>query len=251
MPVYGTIAAKFNDDGVTALYQAIVTIMNERTRCGWESSLPPVDRKTPSSKTVIIPPERVQYLAEIADTVDRYHAWSREQADAAERLWQLDGALASLGDDEADAKETLTEKRENLAQKLSPEAAYYIEQFPELREQYAQDEIVYTVRGNEIHTPVHRESLAGTRIPRVALPKYQNPGGPASLDSQRERARPFPLHRGSIPLQTDRRRPDAHVCRRRRSRPHQPPLQVLVPEPRGKASLHRLRLRNPLWPRPR
>ncbi len=35
-----------------------------------------------------------------------------------------------------------------------------------------EDEYVYTVRGKDVHVVLRRESLAGTRIPRVAVPKY-------------------------------------------------------------------------------
>jgi len=176
MPVYGTIASKFNDDGITALYQAIVKIMNERTRCAWKSSLAPVEQKTPSSKTIIIPPERTRYLAEVADTVERYHKTAAQQAGVVQKLWQLDGAKALFSDDHDDLKKALKEKRENLARELSPECTALLDRIPKVREQYAQDETVYTVRGKEIHTVVHRRSLSGTKVPRVALPKYQNPG---------------------------------------------------------------------------
>ena len=176
MPVFGTMASRFNDDGVTALYRAIVDLMNERTPCGWQSSAPETDRKTPSAKGVIIPPGRVNYLAEIAEAVEQYHAWAEKEAAAAQRLWQLEGAEAAFGDERDDVRAALREKRDALAGELSPECAAMLEEFPRLREQYAQDEIVYTVRGKDIHTPVHRESLGGTNVPRVALPKYENPG---------------------------------------------------------------------------
>ena len=176
MPVYGTIASKFNDDGITALYQTIVGLLKKRTGCGWQSSLPKVEHRTSSSKTVIIPPDRVRYLAEVADTVERYHAACAEQADLVERTWQLNGACAALGEGQEDLKQVLQDRRSKLAEELAPETVEILDRIPEVREQYAQDEIAYTVRGNEIHTPVHRQSLSGTRIPRVALPKYHNPG---------------------------------------------------------------------------
>ena len=57
MPVYGTIASKFNDDGVTALYHAIMDGVAEKTGITFDSSLPRTETRTSTSKTIIIPPE--------------------------------------------------------------------------------------------------------------------------------------------------------------------------------------------------
>jgi len=73
MPVYGTIASKFNDDGVTALYHAIMDTLAEKTGIIFDSNLPRTQTRISTSKTIIIPPERTRYLAEIADTVRSYH----------------------------------------------------------------------------------------------------------------------------------------------------------------------------------
>ena len=200
MPVYGTIASRFNDDGITALYQAIVKIMNERTNCGWESSSPELDLKAPSSKTVIIPPERVRYLAEIADTVAAYHNKCGKQAEIVEKMWQLDGARAALGEEQEAARQALAEKRDNLAKGLSEDTKAILERIPEVRGQYSQDEMVYTVRGKDIHTVMHRESLAGTRIPRVALPGYKNPGDQLRWAFKEDLPGRFPFTSGVFPF---------------------------------------------------
>ena len=176
MPVFGTIASKFNDDGVTALYQAIVSIMNERTKCGWVSTMPAIDRKLPSSKAIIIPPDRVRYLAEIADTVDRYHKKANQQAALFQKVWQLEAAEDTLAETHDAAKSVVKGKRQAIARERMPECERLLEQYQAMRDRYAQDEIVYTVRGNEIRTPVHYASLAGIKVARVALPNYENPG---------------------------------------------------------------------------
>jgi methylmalonyl-CoA mutase len=82
MPVFGTIASKFNDDGVTALYHALLDPDKEKTGVAFESSLPRPEGKTSSSKTIIIPPERTRYLAEIAETVATTTARTDHQAEA-------------------------------------------------------------------------------------------------------------------------------------------------------------------------
>ncbi|MCX5769457.1 MAG: methylmalonyl-CoA mutase family protein, partial [Candidatus Hydrogenedentes bacterium] len=203
MPVFGTIASKFNDDGVTALYQAVVKIMNDRTKCGWASSIPAVDRKLPSSKTVIIPPERVRYLAEIADTVNRYHKKANQQAALFQKVWQLEAAEDALAETHDAARSVVKGKRQALAREQSPECEHLLEQYQSLRDYYNQDEIVYTVRGNEIRTPVHRPSLAGIKVPRVALPRYDNPGQLLKWLLKENLPGFFPFTAGVFPFKRD------------------------------------------------
>ncbi|MBW2086138.1 MAG: methylmalonyl-CoA mutase family protein, partial [Deltaproteobacteria bacterium] len=179
MPVYGTIAAKFNDDGVTALYQTILEELNKKTSAAWKSSLLKPESRVSSSKAIIIPPERSRYLSEIAETVRNYHGWVGEQAGLAQRLWQIEGAQAALREDQEerpDLTDALEKKRALLHGQLDPSCKRLLEEFKVLKKEYSADEFVYRVRGQELHTPLYSESLAGSRVPRVALPNFQNPG---------------------------------------------------------------------------
>ncbi|NLV44040.1 MAG: methylmalonyl-CoA mutase family protein [Candidatus Hydrogenedentes bacterium] len=176
MPVFGTIASKFNDDGMTALYQAIVGLMNERTRCNWQSFLPATDRKMPSTNDILIPANRVRYLAEIADAVERYHEDAAKQAETAEKIWQIEGALSLLGENAEEARAILETRLDHLHGKLSEHCRGILERIPVIRDKYLQDEFIYTVRGKDISTVLNRRSLSGTRIPRIALPRFKNPG---------------------------------------------------------------------------
>jgi len=179
MPVYGTIAAKFNDDGVTALYQAILEELNEKTGTRWESSLPRPETRVSSSQAITVPPERSRYLSEIADTVRAYHEWVEEQASLAQAAWQIEGALAiqaEEGDERPELAEALETRKTQVESRLDPRCKRLLEEFKDLKEQYSADELVYSVRDQEFTTPLYHESLAGTRVPRVALPSFQNPG---------------------------------------------------------------------------
>jgi methylmalonyl-CoA mutase len=80
MPVFGTIASRFNDDGVTALYQAIADRLRERGLSLAEGTLPRVTSRASRGQSAIVPPARSRYLADIAQTVRDYHAQAREQA---------------------------------------------------------------------------------------------------------------------------------------------------------------------------
>ena len=50
-PVYGTIASKFNDDGITALYHGIIEQLNAKTDMGLSPGLAKPAQKMSSSKT--------------------------------------------------------------------------------------------------------------------------------------------------------------------------------------------------------
>src|SRR5215831_2622399 len=89
MPVYGTIASRFNDDGVTALYRALVARLTQEGLKLQQGKLPAVDTKYSTGQNAIVPPARVRYLAEIAETVRNYHAWAKEQAKIARERQQL------------------------------------------------------------------------------------------------------------------------------------------------------------------
>ncbi|HEY7241029.1 MAG TPA: cobalamin-dependent protein, partial [Burkholderiales bacterium] len=73
MPVFGTIASRFNDDGVTALYQALVARLREQGAALKDGVLPAASAKASTARGSIVPPARVRYLAEIAETVRGYH----------------------------------------------------------------------------------------------------------------------------------------------------------------------------------
>ncbi len=99
MPVFGTIASKFNDDGVTALYHAILDTIHLKTGIKYEPRIPRPETKTSSSKTIIIPPERTRYLSEIADTIRQYHQKTKEQSRALRSFWHLQETAEKLGTD--------------------------------------------------------------------------------------------------------------------------------------------------------
>src|SRR6185312_5438123 len=86
MPVFGTMASRFNDDGVTALYQALSAKLAEKGLKLGPGKLAPVTTKHSTTQIVIVPPARVRYLAEIAESVRQYHQWvARETRIARER----------------------------------------------------------------------------------------------------------------------------------------------------------------------
>jgi methylmalonyl-CoA mutase len=105
MPVYGTIAARFNDDGVTALYHALVARLTQeglKLPVGPDSSgqhqgkLPKAVTKFSTGTNAIVPGARVRYLAEISETVRGYHGWAKDQSKIARERQQLTATKAML-----------------------------------------------------------------------------------------------------------------------------------------------------------
>ncbi|MBW1820197.1 MAG: methylmalonyl-CoA mutase family protein [Deltaproteobacteria bacterium] len=176
MPVFGTIASKFNDDGVTAFYNAVLDTIAEKTEIQFKSSLPNPKKKVSSSKTIIIPPERTRYLAEISNTVRSYHKLTEKQADALRKVWHLKETAKALEDDTPALIARLKKEVKKAETNLDKETSSLIEQWKDIKEKYSKDELVYEVRGREIRLPLYSESLSHQKIRKVSLPAFKDPG---------------------------------------------------------------------------
>ena len=168
MPVYGTSAATFNDDGVTALYQHLRDLLAEGGLTVGEGRLPRVATKTSGDHAAVIPPERVRYLADIAGAVRGYHADTETHARAARTAQHLRTAAELVGGDELD------EALRSAERKVPAESAELLASWPSRVADYSGDEYVYTVRDKEFRTKLTRETLSGNAVRRVALPKFDD-----------------------------------------------------------------------------
>ena len=234
MPVFGTIAARFNDDGVTALYHALVAKLAEKGMKLGAGALPAVATKQSSAQNLIVPPARVRYLAEIAESVRGYHAWASAQARLARERQQLRAARKML-EDAANCALTPAHSRGTLTPTLSrgageggvpavpaaktaavhstaaaaPSTALYpsggegqgegalaqldalaadrdakldararklLDMWPKTKAAYAGDEYVVKIRDKELRTALTTTSLSGTKVRKVALPRYEDDG---------------------------------------------------------------------------
>ena len=72
MPVFGTSAATFDDDGVTALYHHLRDLLADDGLPVGEGRLARPAGKTSTRRDAVLPPNRVRYLAEITETVRGY-----------------------------------------------------------------------------------------------------------------------------------------------------------------------------------
>src|SRR5216684_1128187 len=170
MPVYGTIASRFNDDGVTALYHAIAARLAEKGLKLKPGRLPKPAVKLSSGVNVIIPPKRQRYLAEIAESVRGYHEFAFQQSQIARERQQLAATQAMLGKELPEIQSLLAKRS------LDAEVTALLDSWPETLKTYSGDERVVKVRGKEIRTALRSTSLSGTKVPKVALPKFEDHG---------------------------------------------------------------------------
>ncbi|MEW6674084.1 MAG: fused isobutyryl-CoA mutase/GTPase IcmF [Thermodesulfobacteriota bacterium] len=179
--VFGTIASKFNDDGVTALYHAVLDTVGKKTGVTFQSGLPRPALKTSTSKTIIIPPQRTRYLSEISETVRNYHRRTDSQAEAIRKSWHLReaaGAVAQTGP-HAGTPEIIARLKEETAKAeaaLAEETRRLLQEWDEIKATYSKEELTYQVRDHETRVPLFTESLAHLRIPKIILPAYTDPG---------------------------------------------------------------------------
>ena len=200
MPVFGTSAATFNDNGVTALYQHLARLLAGQGLAVSEGVLPAAVGRTSVDAAPVIPPGRTTYLAEIAETVRGYHTETGRQVIAARRLQRLTEVAAELSGEPAEAVAALARQ---AREDLSDASAGLIESWPAVVDSHSGDEQVVRTRDRELRIQLTSETLSGSRIPRVALPRYTDHG--ELLRFLREENLPgyFPFTAGVFPFKRE------------------------------------------------
>ncbi|MBI4969334.1 MAG: methylmalonyl-CoA mutase family protein [Rhodospirillales bacterium] len=177
MPVFGTIAARFNDPGVTALSQEILAAFTRKKLGAWKSSHPPVKDKASKGGPAIVPGNRVRYLAEIAETVRDYHKTIAKQVKLARERQALREAIRlAKGAGEKAAVDALKPLAEAKDQALDPRCRKLLDIWPKVKASYSGDDYVVKIRDREIRTRITHTTLSGSKIPKVALPRYEDEG---------------------------------------------------------------------------
>ncbi|MCO5197357.1 MAG: methylmalonyl-CoA mutase family protein [Anaerolineae bacterium] len=197
LPVFGTIASQFNDPGTNKLYRVLMQTIAERTGANLRTSLNLEEGD--SEKIYIIPPRRVRYLSEIAETIRTYDRWTDEQATIANRLQHLSGAaeeLRSAGFQPAE----LDNLHDQLSLQLDKANQLILETWAEKVARYKVDEFVYQVRGRDIRVPTKFETLSRNRIARVAMPRYTAWGDILKWSLQENVPGEFPYTAGVFPF---------------------------------------------------
>jgi isobutyryl-CoA mutase len=204
LPIIGTIAAQFNDTGVNELFERLMEKIAEKCDVKFSGEIAHhAHTKDTFSQSTIIPPKRVRYLAEIAETIAAYDSWVIEQSTIATKLYQLDGTLTAATTLSAVAKEELQKIKNTLEEQLHPECKKLIENWPEVLERYKKEFYEFKVRDKIIKQPLTYKSLSGTVLSKVILPKYKDWGDILKWQLQENVPGEFPFTAGVFPLKRD------------------------------------------------
>ncbi len=190
LPVFGTVAARFNDNGVTALYQHLRSVLGEHGLALDAGQLPHVDGKTSTHIGVIVPAARQRYLAEVAEAVRGHHAVTAQQARLARQRQQLGAAAALLEADGVDASDA-RRLEATTAAKLLPDVVALLDAWP--------------ARFAELAGPQRatRESLSGTHVPKLSLPKFEDHGELVRFLRSENLPGHFPFAAGVFPFKRE------------------------------------------------
>lgn len=219
LPVYGTMASQFNDRGVNSLYFHLTKLIDAKFG-NFTSSLQK-DMKIPtgmSDRKYIVPPDRVRYLSEIADSVQIYKKEARSQGSNARKWWQLQESLNLLV--EATEPENLrmdkqspriTELPASIVKIMKDQINWYknllsdeereiIKSWDNMLKRYTSDIFVYNVRDKEIKVPTFTTSLSHQKIPKIALPDFKDWGDILEWTKLENVPGKFPFTAGVFPF---------------------------------------------------
>ena len=216
LPVFGTIASRFNDDGVTALFEGVLAALRqngfEAAVDDWgECRLPAAQTRVSTRAAAIVPPRRVRYLAEVAETVRGWRARVETQSVLARERQQLRESARMLASASgsgpqargAPAKEALESLAAEREAALEPEARTLLDGWPAVREAYSGDEHEVSAGGRTVRTALTHTTLSGNRIPRVSLPRYRDEGDLLSWLMRENVPGRFPFTAGVFPFKRE------------------------------------------------
>jgi len=177
LPVFGAIASKFNDDGVTSIYAHIKqTFTMPPFNLQWEGKCPEISQKVPTAKSIVIPEQRKRYLSEIAETIRNYHETTSQQSDVLRKCQYLERSSEIMDQSQTDTIQCLKRESERFNKMLEPETRQTIENWSEIKTAYEGEHFIYKVRNREFRVPLYTQSLSNQKIPKVALPQFVDRG---------------------------------------------------------------------------
>ncbi|MDP2424132.1 MAG: methylmalonyl-CoA mutase family protein [Bacteroidales bacterium] len=204
LPIFPTIASRFNDPGVNRMYAALIKMIGERTNQVFSAQIHSTEE--PVNFLGIIPASRMRYLSEIAETVRNYNKWSEEQAALAQECYALQLSIESAKKEknpETNLLGALQRRMKQLKEQLEHDNLGLIESWEERAKSYRKKFYEYTVRGKAIRVETHAETLSHLQVPKIALPAYTAWGDLLKWQLRENFPGEFPFAAGVFPFKRE------------------------------------------------
>ena len=207
IPVFSAIAHQWNDPGVERLYEALRRDLADNGASAFQVEPRPLPAADVGGGAML-PASSERYLAEIAGVVRDSRAPTETLAETAATAESLARARAELQREsdpnlDASALDALSSRYRSVLDELPGELRSDLEGWPEVRERYRAEEQHYEVRGREIRVRNHAETLSGTSLPKVALPRDEGWSSLTRYLRQENRPGHFPFTAGVFPFKRD------------------------------------------------
>ncbi len=203
LPIIGTIAAQFNDAGVNLLFSLLMEKISVKTGILFSSAnLSEIEKKS-FVQSSIIPPSRVRYLSEISEAVNNYNEYVIEQSKLATQWYQLHGAIHLIAEHSNERTITLNQILDSIENKIDDSNKKLIKEWSSIRERYSKDYYEFQVRDKKIKQPLVFQSLSGTTLSKVYLPKFKDWGDILKWQLQENVPGEFPYTAGVFPLKRE------------------------------------------------
>ena len=174
VPVYGTSSNQFNNHGVNKLFKDLLQLMIKQSSREYQVKeklldILPVEQEFDYG---LISSRRINYLTEIADTVEKYHKNAEREADIAGKCFSLKQSVELIENE--DSKKILQIRFNEFWESLGRDSKKFLEKWEEVKKRYQEKYFKYQVRNKELKVELFNKSLSGLNIPKVAVPKFQN-----------------------------------------------------------------------------
>ncbi len=174
MPVYATSSNQFNNHGVNRLFKDLLTTLEKKNSTKYVTNdklieLLPVEL---TKDFGLISNRRVNYLAEIADSIKNYHESALEQGKIAAQVQAIKETMAQIS--EPKVLSSLKSVFESKWSLLTEESRNLLAGWDECSKSYKADELKYKIQNKEFKIDLYFTSLCGSKIPKIALPKYSS-----------------------------------------------------------------------------
>lgn len=174
LPVYACSSNQFNNSGVNKLFLDLLNYLikikgdNYKLRKNLIDILP----TGYGNDFGLLDNKRINYLSEISESVRNYHKTAEKEAVHSSEAQALKAAAGLCSD-----KKLQSALEGNYTAKfgeLAESTRNFIENWDNTKASMQVDEMKYSIQGREYSINLYNKSLAGSNIPKIALPKYRS-----------------------------------------------------------------------------